>query len=133
MGFKINLRRYIEGILRHPFLRPATAAATPGKVGRCRLTLTNPRESAWNLALDGLKLQYDEQLSHFAFKFNLLRYSKAAQEPASPAASGLTATQLTNLLEQIQKHGANVDVGAVTQEVFRQIATGRVQGLTLVH
>ena len=70
----------IEGILRHPFLRPATAAATPGK---------------------------------------------AAQEPPSPAPSGLTATQLTNLLEQIQKHGANVDVGAVTQEVFRQIATGR--------
>ena len=67
----------IQGILRHPFLRPA-AAATPSK----------------------------------------------PVEPESPAASGLSATQLTNLLEQIQKHGANVDVGAVTQEVFRQIATG---------
>ena len=67
----------IQGILRHPFLRPA-AAATPSK----------------------------------------------PVEPESPAASGLSATQLTNLLEQIQKHGANVDAGAVTQEVFRQIATG---------
>jgi serine/threonine-protein kinase TTK/MPS1 len=45
-------------------------------------------------------------------------------EPASPAPSGLSAAQLQGLLEQIQKHGANVDVGAVTQEVFRQIATG---------
>ena len=67
----------IQGILRHPFLRPA-AAATPSK----------------------------------------------PVEPESPAASGLSATQLTNLLEQIQKHGANVGFGAVTQEVFRQIATG---------
>ena len=44
--------------------------------------------------------------------------------PASPAPSGLSASQLTNLLEQIQKHGADVDVGAVTSEVFRQIAAG---------
>ena len=50
--------------------------------------------------------------------------SAAAEEPASPAQSGLSAQQLQGLLEQIQKHGANVDVGAVTQEVFRQIATG---------
>jgi len=74
----------IDGILKHPFLRPAAAevAATPGRGG-------------------------------------------AGAEPASPApASGLSASQLTNLLEQIQKHGADVDVGAVTQEVFRQIAAG---------
>ena len=74
----------IDGILKHPFLRPAAAevAATPGRSG-------------------------------------------AGAEPASPApASGLSASQLTNLLEQIQKHGADVDVGAVTQEVFRQIAAG---------
>ena len=50
--------------------------------------------------------------------------SGGAEEPASPAQSGLSAQQLQGLLEQIQKHGANVDVGAVTQEVFRQIATG---------
>ena len=67
----------IEGILRHPFLRP-TAAATPAKPA----------------------------------------------DDAPSASSGLSAEQLTNLLEQIQKHGANVDVGAVTQEVFRQIAAG---------
>jgi serine/threonine-protein kinase TTK/MPS1 len=74
----------IDGILKHPFLRPAAAevAATPGRGG-------------------------------------------AGVEAASPApASGLSASQLTNLLEQIQKHGADVDVGAVTQEVFRQIAAG---------
>ena len=71
----------IEGILKHPFLRPAAAevAATP-----------TPGKGA----------------------------------PASPAPSGLSASQLTNLLEQIQKHGADVDVGAVTSEVFRQIAAG---------
>jgi len=66
----------IEGILRHPFLRPA-AAATPSK-------------------------------------------NATEEKPAS----GLSALQLTALLEQIQKHGAGVDVGAVTQEVFRQIAAG---------
>ena len=74
----------IDGILKHPFLRPAAAevAATPGRSG-------------------------------------------TGAEPASSApASGLSASQLTNLLEQIQKHGADVDVGAVTQEVFRQIAAG---------
>ena len=71
---------YIDGILKHPFLRPAAAEieATPGK-----------------------------------------------EIPPSPApVSGLSASQLTNLLEQIQKHGADVDVGAVTREVFRQIAAG---------
>jgi len=33
-------------------------------------------------------------------------------------------TQLQDLLAQIQKHGAEVDVNAVTAEVFRQISSG---------
>ena len=44
-----------------------------GRVGRCRLTPGSMRFArAW---FQRLKLKYDEQLSNFAFKFNLRRYS----------------------------------------------------------
>ena len=36
-----------------------------------------------------LKLQYDESLSSFAFKFNLCRYNKAAREMARVRGRGL--------------------------------------------
>ena len=52
----------------------------------------------------------------------------AVDEEKKPApAGGLSADQLTNLLEQIQKHGERVDVGAVSREVFRQIAAGATE------
>jgi hypothetical protein len=39
-------------------------------------------------------------------------------------------TQLQDLLAQIQKHGADVDVNAVTAEVFRQISAGEPVALS---
>ena len=43
----------------------------------------------------------------------------AVDEEKKPApAGGLSADQLTNLLEQIQKHGERVDVGAVSLRCF---------------
>lgn len=48
----------------------------------------------------------------------------AEQTSSGSSDAGLSMTQLQDLLAQIQKHGADVDVGAVTQEVFRQISCG---------
>jgi hypothetical protein len=43
------------------------------KVGRCRLTLSNPRKLP---GTKRLKLKYDELLPNFAFNFKLRRYTK---------------------------------------------------------
>jgi hypothetical protein len=54
----------------------------------------------------------------------------AEPSPSTPADSGLSMTQLQDLLAQLQKHGSDVDVNAVTAEVFRQISTGETVSLS---
>jgi len=49
-------------------------------VGRCRLTLSKPVLRAQRLWFQCLKLQYDEQLSSFAFSFNLRRYNMVTRD-----------------------------------------------------
>jgi serine/threonine-protein kinase TTK/MPS1 len=48
----------------------------------------------------------------------------AEPSSSSPTDSGLSMTQLQELLAQLQNHGSSVDVNAVTAEVFRQISAG---------
>lgn len=60
------------------------------------------------------------------------RFLRPFAEPSSSGSpdSGLSMTQLQDLLAQIQKHGADVDVNAVTAEVFRQISAGEPVALS---
>lgn len=66
------------------------------------------------------RISVKEILAH---KF-LRPFAETASSSSSSEASGLSMTQLQDLLAQIQKHGAEVDVNAVTAEVFRQISSG---------
>ena len=54
----------------------------------------------------------------------------AEPSPSTPADSGLSMAQLQDLLAQLQKHGSDVDVNAVTAEVFRQISAGETVSLS---
>ena len=67
---------------------PASAApsSSSSSVERCRLTLSNPLKAP---ITQRLKLQCDEPLSKFAFKFNLRRYTSAsAAASSSPTSPG---------------------------------------------
>ena len=66
------------------------------------------------------RISVKEILAH---KF-LRPFAEPASSSSSSETSGLSMTQLQDLLAQIQKHGAEVDVNAVTAEVFRQISSG---------
>ena len=70
------------------------------------------------------RISVKEILSH--------KFLRPVADLASPASAdaGLSMTQLADLLAQIQKYGANVDVGAVTTEVFRQISAGEPVALS---
>ena len=69
--------------------------ADESKVGRCRLTQSNPsRNRAW---LQRLKLECDEPLSNVAFKFYLRCYNKVVSAK-SVAHSGLAAMEPPHVL-----------------------------------
>jgi hypothetical protein len=88
IAFKFNLRCYTVEVLASDAGASGPAVTVDGKVGRCMLTLSNPRLQ--RLELNSLKVRYDEPLSNSAFKFNLRRYSKEynggspAPAPATP-------------------------------------------------
>ena len=64
------------------------------------------------------RITIKEILSH---KF-LRPFAEASS--TSPSDTGLSMNQLQELLAQLQNYGSNVDVTAVTAEVFRQISAG---------
>jgi hypothetical protein len=67
-AFNFNLRRYIT-------VGQVLNEALGDKVGRCRLTVSNPVLKA--RLVSPLELECDEPLSNVAFTFNLRRYDKA--------------------------------------------------------
>ena len=79
-AFNFNTRRYnMVDLAGSERLRDSRAAGAQLKVGRCRLTLSNPRSKVKALGIKLLKLKYEEPVSNFASKFNLRRYIKEAQ------------------------------------------------------
>jgi malic enzyme len=78
--FNFNMRRYITEMAATPIIL-ALANPTP-EVWRCSLTPVDSRLTALGLGfrLQSLMLQYDEQLSNFAFNINLRRYSEVQPE-----------------------------------------------------
>ena len=72
------------------------------------------------------RISVKEILTH---KF-LRPFADQSSSSSSPTDSGLSMTQLQELLAQLQKHGSSVDVNAVTAEVFRQISAGESVSLS---
>jgi len=75
-AFNFNLRRSTKGGSYAGEFRRGVFNGMGLKVGRCRLPVSKPVLKAQRLWYQRLKLQYDETLSNFAFKFNLRRYIK---------------------------------------------------------
>jgi hypothetical protein len=104
VAFKFNLRRYNEVLATVRLGWPIVVI----KVGRCRLTVSNPsRKRAW---FQRLKLKCDEPLLTFAFNFNLRRYIKGTGGLADRIAEGRSdpGKFITDplLIEILQEAGA---------------------------
>ena len=103
LAFNFNLRRFSkderalllkwENMLVSKYPEVGAISDLENLVGRCRLTLSNPRETACNSALI---LKYHKLLSNFGFKSNLRRYNLAMAPPGEGIADQVDAfsTQL---------------------------------------
>ena len=78
-------------------------------VGRCRLTLSNPRLKA--AGTNRLELTYDGPLSNFAFSFNLRRYTMA--ESARGEALSRELEQLRGERRRLDDRGRELDAREV--------------------